>query len=296
MYMENSSWPQAITEIEGAQSILKSADPATSAQLTAMLADVTGRQAGASNDWPPCNPSPGLPVRAFRRLRSCSSPRALMKSGGPGELEQALRILESLAETRPELEIDIARLLIGRTLLKPKGDRDWKAVERQIERAEKAVASKKTPAIDQALVLLDALFMEVKGEPDDAVKLLTAAAARDAKNPNYPIRLAQMAMAQGDKNGEALKILDEAEKHQGRTRELRLARLSYWAGKGGPGAKAEVARIAEEINQAPAAEKLAHLEQLAATERRIGEAELARQHLAELAAAAPRTSRCWRPW
>ena len=78
-------------------------------------------------------------------------------------------------------------------------------------------------------------------------------------------------MRQGDKNGEALSILDEAEKNQGRTRELQLARLAYWGAKGGPKAKAEVAKIADEIKQAPAAEKPAYLEQLAMTEKRLGE-------------------------
>ena len=135
-----------------------------------------------------------------------------------------------------------------------------------------------------AFTLLRARLKEAKGDHDGAREDLRAAAAKDPKNSSYVVALAQLAMSQGDVNGEALRILDEAEKNLGPTRELRLARLVYWGAKGGPKAKAEVGKLAEAIEKAPEADKPLLLGELAMTEKRLGEAGLARQHMTELLA------------
>ncbi len=286
MYMQKGLWNEAISEIEGAQAILKSRYPVINDQLTMMLAECyhrTGREEQRLAALQGISGSAGAAVSEASQLELA---QALTKSGGPGELDQALRILQSLADRHPELELEIARLMVGRTLRQPKDQRDWKGVDRQIDKAAKALNSDK-PAVAEAFTLLRAQVMEAKGDADKARDYLSAAAAKDPKNLSYVVTLSQIAMRQSDKNGEALSILDEAEKKLGRSRVLQLARLAYWGAKGGLKAKVEVGKIADAIKQAPAAEQPLYLEQLAMTEKQLGELALARQYLTELLAMPP---------
>ena len=250
--MKHRLWNEAIQEIEGAQASLK-IFPAASAILsptfTRMLAECyrqTGRdeQRLAVLQSVPATTGPGSSDDAQLALAD-----ALTKSGGPGELAQALRILQSLAEKRPGLELDIARLEFGVMLRKPQAERNWRSVDRQIDKAEKALASKRTPAVDEAFIVLRARVKEAKGQPEAALDDLRAAAATHPDNPNYIVALFE-------KHPEAGRQERRGAEHPGRGREeagtspvIRLARLVYWGTKGGPKAKAEVAKLANLIKQ-----------------------------------------------
>ena len=110
--MRQRLWNDAIVEIQRAQALL---DPKSTAgidvQLTRMLAECyrqTGVDESRLAELQNVASKSGAAVSDASRLELA---QALMKSGGQAELNQALEILQSLAEKRPELELDIARLL-----------------------------------------------------------------------------------------------------------------------------------------------------------------------------------------
>ena len=117
--------------------------------------------------------------------------------------------------------------------------------------------------------------------------LLTSARSKDRRNPRYIVALSRLALRQDSNSAEALKILDEAEKEFGVSRELQFARLLYWSVQKGDRAKAEVAKLAEARTQVPVAEQPAYLDQLGQAELRLGDTRLARQYWGELAVLQP---------
>ena len=68
----------------------------------------------------------------------------------------------------------------------------------------------------------------------------------------------------------ALRILDQAEKDLGPSPELQLARLDYWGLEGGAAAQAAVAKLAEDRQRIPTADRPAFLDRLASVELRLG--------------------------
>ena len=72
-------------------------------------------------------------------------------------------------------------------LRKPQAERNWPSVDRQIEKAEEALAPKKIPAVDEALIVLRARVKEAQGQPEAALDDLRAAAATHPDNPNYVV-------------------------------------------------------------------------------------------------------------
>ena len=275
-------WDKAISKIESALAFMK-ADPGMSMQLYLMLADCYTalgweekrldalRNAGES-------PAASEAARAASEAARLALARASAQSG---KVDQALAILVPLADGKPELRLDLVRLLIQKTIRQPRNQQNWQEVERYLREAEKAL-----PQAVEPLTLLRVDMLTARDRLEDARSLLAAAQAKDPRNLPYRLALARLTQRQG-KGPAALQVLDQAEKDLGPSLGIQLARMDYWGQQGGEAAKAAVARLAETRQQIPAADRPAFLERLALTEIRLRELALARQYWRELASLQP---------
>ena len=231
--MKAKRWDKAISKIESALAVMK-ADPRISMQLYLMLAD--------------CYTGLGWEEKRIAALRNASEgpngseaarlalARSLTESG---EVDEALAILVPLADGKPELRFEIARLWIQKTLRQPVNQRNWAVVEKRLSEAEKA-----RPEDKEVATLLRVDMLTGKGQMAGARSLLSMAQSTAPKNLNY--RVARARLADVEKKGaEALVILDQAEKDLGPILDITLARLDHWVQQGGDEAKAEVAKLAE---------------------------------------------------
>jgi tetratricopeptide (TPR) repeat protein len=287
--MRQERWNDAIGEIESAQIAVRSVPTLNNqmrGQLNMMLAECyrhtnsTEQRLAALQNAVDAGGNVDGPQLALAQ--------ELARSENPGDLDRAVRILRSFAEKRPELELEIARLLLRKTLLQPKAERNWSSVDAQLARAENRLEpAMKQTGVTEGLTSIKAEALVARDQADLARKLLSEARARNPRNLRYIIALSRLAMRQGDKDSEALKILDQAEKELGPGRELTAARLLYWSEKGGDRARAEVARIAGLRTRLSQAELPSFLDQLAQAELRLGQPALARQYWNELAKLPP---------
>jgi tetratricopeptide (TPR) repeat protein len=289
--MRQEDWNEAIRQIESAQTLLKSLPPYWNAQfgpeLSLMLADCYRRTNSSEQRVAALQSAADLGGNTAETADILLA-QELARSDSPADLERAARILRSLADRYPDLHLELCRVVFRTTLFQPKGQRDWTSLENQLKRAEKALNREKRPEIDEALTMLQFEMKVAREKPDEARALLTAALAKNPRNVSYILGLSRLALRQGDKEGESLRILDKAEKEFGLGRQLLAARVAYWGEKGGPSAKGEVAKIAEVRKQVPAANRPALLLQLAEAELRLGELKPARQYWSELAELQPK--------
>ena len=286
---QRKEWKEAIPRLETARAVL-GADPQLVAQLNLMLAECHGRL--------------GDPEQRLDALRQAAEgdrgpesarlqlAQALARSG---KLDQAVTILQPMANRSPEWRLDLVRLLLQRTIRQPEYLRDWPEVERSLREAEKAL-----PQSVESLTLLRLDVLAARDRLEDARALLSAALAKDPKNLKYRLALARLTQRQRQVEGRrqgaappepsrstALQIIDQAEKDLGTSLDIQLARLDYWGLEGGDAAKAAVAKLAETRQQFSAADRPAFLDRLAAVEIQLGDSRLARQYGRELAALQP---------
>ena len=201
--------------------------------------------------------------------------------GRSGDLDKAIATLAPLTDRRPELRLDLVRLLIEKTTRQPADQRDWREVEADLREAEKAL-----PHAVGSLTLLRVDLLAAQDRLDDARSLLSLSLAKDPRNLPYRLSLARLTQRQG--NGPAvLQILDQTEADLGSSLDIQLARMDYWGLQGGVAAKAAVAKLAGNRQRTLAADQPAFLDRLAAVELRLGEPVLAREHLRELALLQP---------
>ncbi len=272
---QQGHWEKAIAKIQSAQAGLAS-DARVSAQLRLLLAECYGRL--------------NLDEQRVAVLHSASEGSAPSQAAQlelaralavANRLDEALTLLHPLAQSLPELRLEIARLSIEKTRRQPANERDWRTVERRIEEARKAI-----PGATEALDLLQADMLSAREQFDEARLLLRSTLARNPRN--LPCRLALARLAgRGTDRSEPLTILDQAETELGPHPEIQYARLAFWARQGGANAAAGVARVAGSRKQIPAAELPRFLDQLATAETRLNEPELAHVHLRELSKLEP---------
>ena len=112
-------------------------------------------------------------------------------------LDQALTNFTSLAERRPELRLNIARLLIEKTLRRPGQERNWQVAEQAVQEAQKA-----RPEAIQSLTLLRADLLEGQGRGEEARAIIAAAHAKDPRNLSYRLALAGLAARMGKRRSE----------------------------------------------------------------------------------------------
>jgi cellulose synthase operon protein C len=264
-------WDQAISKLESALAVMK-ADQRISMQLNLMLAE--------------CYTGLGWEEKRLEALRNAGESPAGSEvarlalagaSAQSGKVDKALAILVPLVDGKPELKLDLVRLLIQKTIRQPGHQRNWQEVERYLSEAEKSL-----PQAIEPLTLLRLDMLAARGRLENARSLLAAAQAKDPRNLQYRLALARLSQRQG-KGPSTLQILDQAEKDLGPSREIQLARLDYWRLQGGEAAKAPVAKLAETRQQIPTTDRPAFLDRLALTEIRLHELGLARQYWRELA-------------
>ena len=272
---QRKQWAEAIPRLETARAVLKSL-PQLAVPLSLMLAECYSH-VGSDEQRMDALRQAVEGVRAPESTR-IEFGRSLARSG---KLDQALTTLIPLAGSKPELRLDLVRLLIQKTIRQPGDQRNWQEVERYLREAEKAL-----PQAVEPLTFLRVDMLAARDHLEDARSLLASAQAKDPRNLPYRLALARLTQRQG-KGPMALQILYQAEKDLGTSLGIQLARLDYWGLRGGEAAKAAVAKLAETRQQIPAAGRPAFLDRLAMTEIRLRELALARQHWRELASLQP---------
>ncbi len=273
--MANQRWDGAIKSLESARALF-GADATITPRINLMLADCYGR-VGAQEHR----------LDALRQLvESDRAPdsarvelaRSLARSD---KLDQSIAILLPIVERKPELRLDLVRLLIQKTSRQPRDQRNWQEAEHALVQAEKAL-----PREIEKLVILRVDLLLTQDRLANALSVLSSAQAKDPRNLQYRLALARLTQRKGESTA-ALQILEQAEKDLGPSLDLQLARLDYWGLEAGDAAKAAVAKLAETRGQIPDANRPEFLDRLALVEMLRGEPTLARQCWRELVALQP---------
>ncbi len=277
LFRQKDKLTEAIAELESARAVLGAA-PELIQRINLMLAE--------------CHRRLGHDEQRLEALRRAAEgeqgadearlvlTRELAQSG---RLDQAISVLSPLAMTgrNPEWRLELVRLLLQRAIRLPRDRRNWAEVEGYLREAEKAL-----PGSPEPVVLLRIDVLAAQGRLDAARSILAQALAREPGNLAYRLVLARLTQQQG-KGGEALAIIDQAEKDLGQSPRIAQARLDYWGRQGGDAARAAVAKLAAARAQVPVADRPAFLDQLGAAAMRLGRPDQARQYWRELAALQP---------
>ena len=156
-----------------------------------------------------------------------------------GKLDQAISTLSSLASNKPELRLDLVRLLIQKAIRQPGDRQSWQEVDKYLSEAEKAL-----PQSVESVTLLRADMLAARDRLPEARSLLSSAQTKDPRNLRYRLALARLTQREG-KGPLALQILDQAEKDLVPSLEIQLARLDYLGsrrGRGGQGGGGQARR------------------------------------------------------
>jgi predicted Zn-dependent protease len=193
--MKVGRYGDAVGEIEAAQTIFKSQDSRINAQLNLMLAECYRRTGEAEKNLVALQNA--LQGGAASEADQLELARALIRSDGPGDLDSALKILQSLVVGHPELELDITRLLWQKTIRQPRDRRDWRPVEQELVKAASRLSSVKNRSESAtALALLRAEVCTSQGDLEKARSVLQSAAAQDPRNPALFVALARLVQRQ----------------------------------------------------------------------------------------------------
>jgi tetratricopeptide (TPR) repeat protein len=151
-----------------------------------------------------------------------------------GKLDDALEVYRRLGD-----QLAVARLRILRSNALPVKQRalELKGVDDLLAQAAKGDT---VPIV----TLLQAQSLAAQERYPDALQLLTAARDKKPNEVTFWTALARLREQQGQLD-KVPPLLDQAEEQLGDRVELRLARASYWAAKGGPDAPGEVKRLEE---------------------------------------------------
>jgi tetratricopeptide (TPR) repeat protein len=206
----------------------------TTAQADLLLAQIYGRLG-----------NPNKQLAAYRRVLAADSRSVTARLGEAsallalGRSEDALAAFQKAAPDSPAARLAVAELLIARNARLPEGQRRWEDVDRALDEAAKDAPE----AIEVALLRANALA--ARGQLDMAGALLRAAGEKHPKEVEPWLLRANLAGAQG-KPEDVLATLDNARKQLGDRVELRLARVRYWASRGGEAAAKALETMARE--------------------------------------------------
>ena len=270
--VQQKKWTQAIPRLETARALLGSS-PRLIAVVDLLLVECYGHMGSDEQRLEALG-------RVAEGQQSPESARiefvqALARSG---KLDRAVNALLPLVRHKPELRLELARLLLQRTIRQPKERRNWQEVEQSLKESEKAL-----PQAVEPIVLMRLDLLAAQDRLDDARSLLSTSLAKDPRNLRYRLALARLTQRQGQGSA-ALQLIDQAEKDLGPSLDIQLARLGYWGHEGGDQAKAAVAKMASMRGKVPAGERPALLDRLGVVENRLGQLDLARLYWRELAA------------
>ena len=96
-------------------------------------------------------------------------------------------MLLPIVERKPELRLDLVRLLIQKTSRQPRDQRNWQEVERALVQAEKAL-----PRETEKLVLVRVDLLLAQNRLANALSVLSSAQAKDPRNLQYRLALARL--------------------------------------------------------------------------------------------------------
>ncbi|MGA8349109.1 MAG: hypothetical protein WB773_15080 [Isosphaeraceae bacterium] len=103
------------------------------------------------------------------------------------KLDQSIAMLLPIVERKPELRLDLVRLLIQKTSRQPRDQRNWQEVERALVQAEKAL-----PRETEKLVLVRVDLLLAQNRLANALSVLSSAQAKDPRNLQYRLALARL--------------------------------------------------------------------------------------------------------
>jgi len=172
--MAKHRWDEAIRSLESARAVLV-ADTMITPTINLMLAECYGR-VGADEHR----------LDVLRRLvESDRAPdsagvelaRSLARSD---KLDQSIAMLLPIVQRKPELRLDLVRLLIQKTSRQPRDQRNWQEAEHALVQAEKAL-----PREIEKLVILRVDLLLAQGCLANALSVLSSAQAKDPRNLQY---------------------------------------------------------------------------------------------------------------
>jgi tetratricopeptide (TPR) repeat protein len=181
-----------------------------------------------------------------------------------GNFDRALTQYQQVASKRPEVKIEVARLMILKNLNLPASQRRWNEVTQALDAAAQAVPN--SPRVP----VLRAEALAAQDKFDDARALLEK--ARDAR-PNEPLLwLALVSILERRGSLDAVApVLDAAVQKLGDSVDLRLARARYVSIRGGSQASVELAKLAEGLDKFTIDDQGQLLRGLAETYYRMGD-------------------------
>ena len=132
-----------------------------------------------------------------------------------GQFGPAAEIYREILTIDPAVKPLLAKVLLNEQLYRDPSTRSWRELEELLK--------DKSPTPD--LVVLQALMLVKQNRPDEAMRAVEAAVAKDAKQPQLQVALAHLRASHVNPQA-GLTTLEEAEKLIGDTVEFRLARAN----------------------------------------------------------------------
>lgn len=195
-----------------------------------------------------------------------------------GDAEGAVREYREAAPRSPDARVELARLLVGRTLGQSPADRRWEAADEAI----KGIPADRRPDAE----LMRAEVLAAQDKADDARRLVEAERDRDPRLVGPWLFLIGLA-ERGPDPAAALAVVAAAEKQAGRRAEWVIARGRHWARVGGTELAGKLAGLETEAGQLPAAEREAALLGLATAYTSAGDAAGVERVLGRVSALRP---------
>lgn len=170
-----------------------------------------------------------------------------------GDIDGAIREYREVGGRSPEGRVDLARLLVGRTLRQPPAERRWESVEDELQAIKTA-----PPARQTDIQLIRAEVLAATNKSDEARRLVEAERDRDPKQLGPWLFLIGLA-ERGADPASALAVVTEAERQAGPRAEWVLARARHWVRGKGPDVPRQLAGLEAEVGRVPAGEQGAAL-------------------------------------
>ncbi|HEV8000678.1 MAG TPA: tetratricopeptide repeat protein, partial [Planctomycetaceae bacterium] len=229
-----SKWAEAARELEGVEGELKRWPPMyKDAQLR--LAQCYSRL--GRDDWAVGGYRAALQIDPDWTPARAGLAETLRTLGRTDEAILELRRLRQRSDAAPQIDQELLRLTIQKTLSLPPNERNWTAID-----AEMRERLKQPFAVD--LVLLKAEVELGKDRPEEAARTLRAALAKAPKDRRLWTALAALTM-RTDHWDETERLLAEMKERLGDCVTLRLARAAYLVRRYGASRKEELRSVAE---------------------------------------------------
>ncbi len=180
-----------------------------------------------------------------------------------GKIDDAVREYRSLPASTPGVRTSLIGLLAMQNSRLPVAERKWDEIDSLVADVEKAA-----PRSIESLTLRFEYLLS-RGRLDEARALIEKGHVDHPDQAMPTLGLASL-LQEEKKPGEALKLLDEAEKKFGDVANIRLAKIRYWTAAGGPDAAKNIALLRTDLNKFNQTEQESLLDRLAIANTRLG--------------------------